>query len=297
MKLMLIDDEYYALQGLKIEIDKMPQIEIVGMFQSGQQALEQVKSLCPDVVLLDIDMPQMNGIECYRRLIEMDDRLNIIFVTAYDNYAVQAFELNAVDYLLKPVQRQRLEKALSRVTGASSYKESEKNIRINCFKHFEVIFEGQVINTGWRTKKAEELLAYLICEKGRFVSKERIAEDLWPELDGDKSIANLYLAFYYLKKQEKLRNVSFPIESERGRMRILYENLDCDLKIFDQGVTAENGITKNNVEAVQEALSTYTGQLLEDHYYHWLTWHQNQHQIAYDRLVEKLKIYQLKPDE
>ena len=291
LRAVLIDDEFYALQGLKLELDKISEVEIVGMFQSCKEALKNISTLSSDVIFLDIDMPEMNGIECYQQLIEVNPSLDIIFVTAYDKYAVKAFELNAVDYLLKPVDQNRLIKALARIKGMAPQSIVNSDIYIKCFKHFEVLVDGQIINTGWRTKKAEELLAYLICEKGNFVSKHRLAEDLWPDLDGEKSLSNLYLAIYYLKKQEKLKGIVFPIESERGRMRILYHQLGCDLRTFDKGVMAAQAITEENIIHIKNAISVYTGQLLEDHYYHWLNWHQSRYQSDYENLVDRNNDY------
>ncbi|WP_228727785.1 response regulator [Fusibacter ferrireducens] len=283
---MLIDDEYYALQGIKFELDKMPECEIVGMFQDAYEAISKVESLNPDVILLDIEMPEITGIKCYEKLMEINEDLNVVFVTAYDHYAVKAFELNAVDYLLKPVKRNRLEKALSRVWMETKTTVEPSKIFFKCFNHFEIQYGNQVLNTKWRTKKAEELLAHLVCEKGHLISKDRLAEDLWPDLDGEKALTNLYVAHYYLRKQEKKNGIYFSIESQRGSMRILYDEIECDLKVFDRGVNVMKKSSKKMNE-VEAALKVYSGQLLGDHYYSWLP----EYQGIYEQEAEKMKKY------
>jgi two-component SAPR family response regulator len=135
-------------------------------------------------------MPGYSGFELFERLIEKGITANIAFVTAYDHYAVKAFEINAIDYILKPAAKKRLIDAIRRIRPESAAK--PQKVRISCFKHFSITADGREINSGWRTRKAEELIAYLLCERGRFIAKEKIAEDLWPGQNGEKGLANLY---------------------------------------------------------------------------------------------------------
>lgn len=115
MKVVLADDETLArtrLRDLLTDID--PSILIVGEAQDGNDTLRQVRTTQPDVVLLDISMPRLNGIEVAREIACFENPPAIIFITAYDEYAIQAFEVSAIDYLLKPVRTERLASALSK---------------------------------------------------------------------------------------------------------------------------------------------------------------------------------------
>jgi two-component system, LytTR family, response regulator AlgR len=114
---MLVDDEAPARTRLKELIaDCAPQIsaKVVGEAANGREALQLLESIAADVLLVDIRMPQMSGIEFARHALALESPPAIIFVTAYDEYAIKAFELRALDYLLKPVRRARLLAALSR---------------------------------------------------------------------------------------------------------------------------------------------------------------------------------------
>jgi two-component system LytT family response regulator len=111
MRALIVDDEAPARLALRRLLGSFPQIEIAGEAASGPEAIEQVEALTPDVLFLDIEMPGLNGFDV---LAELKSALPVVFVTAYDQYAVKAFEANAVDYLLKPVQRPALERALKR---------------------------------------------------------------------------------------------------------------------------------------------------------------------------------------
>lgn len=291
MKAILVDDEYYALQGLKMELEDIGGIEVAGMYEDGPRALERINAVNPDIVFLDIEMPGMDGLELFQKILETNKNSQIVFVTAYTHYAVQAFELNALDYIVKPVQKARLIKTLERIKPGIKNGLSGKKTTFNCFRHFSVMVEGQELNPRWRTKKAEELLAYLICEKGRFVSKEKIAEALWPELDGHKSVSNLYLAYYYLKKQSEISGIVFPIESERGKMRIRLEDADCDILNFDHFIEACRDMNDQSIAMAEKAEEIYRGTLLEDSYYTWAVELQQKYEVAYMELLKRITEY------
>jgi two-component system, LytTR family, response regulator len=114
LRTLLVDDEQPARERLKQLLSANSEVEIVGEAEDGVQAIERVQELTPDLVLLDIQMPGCSGLEVAASLGR--PRPAIIFCTAYDQYAVDAFELHAVDYLLKPVNRARLHAALDRVS-------------------------------------------------------------------------------------------------------------------------------------------------------------------------------------
>jgi DNA-binding LytR/AlgR family response regulator len=111
MRTLIVDDEIPARQRLKRLLDDVQDIELVGEAENGIQAVEMIETLSPDLVLLDIQMPGLDGFGVIEALV---DPPPIIFVTAYDEYAIRAFEVSALDYLLKPFSRARLEQAIHR---------------------------------------------------------------------------------------------------------------------------------------------------------------------------------------
>ena len=112
---LVADDEQLARDELCYLLGGLEGVDVVAQADNGILALEDITRLSPDVVFLDVQMPGLTGFEVARRLLEAGRDLAIVFVTAYDQRAVEAFELNAVDYLLKPVEAARLEQALQRV--------------------------------------------------------------------------------------------------------------------------------------------------------------------------------------
>jgi len=111
MRIMIVDDEKPAREVLKNYLGSMKDVAILGEAENGSQAIDLAKSLMPDLVLLDVQMSGMDGIET---ALSLPPGTGVIFVTAYDTYAIKAFELHAFDYILKPGMRDRLESAVAR---------------------------------------------------------------------------------------------------------------------------------------------------------------------------------------
>jgi two-component system, LytTR family, response regulator len=118
MSALIVDDEQPARDELVYLLKNFPEVGVVGQGKNGVEAVSLVRELSPDLVFLDVQMPGLDGFGVIKKLLDRNARLPyFVFVTAYDHYAVRAFEVNAVDYLLKPIERNRLEKALQRVQG------------------------------------------------------------------------------------------------------------------------------------------------------------------------------------
>ena len=113
MRVLIVDDEPHARERLRSLLADISEAEIVGEAGTGTEALSQATALSPDVVLLDVRMPGMDGIEAARHLSTLEEPPAVIFTTAYDQYAVNAFETRAVGYLLKPIRKEKLAAALA----------------------------------------------------------------------------------------------------------------------------------------------------------------------------------------
>lgn len=114
IRTILVDDESLAIQGLTLRLEPFGDVEIVDTAQNGREAIRKIKTHKPDLVFLDIQMPGFDGFSVVQGLMDVEPPL-FIFVTAYSDHAIKAFEAQAVDYLLKPVEPQRLADALDRV--------------------------------------------------------------------------------------------------------------------------------------------------------------------------------------
>ena len=127
MRVVIADDEPLALRRLQIALDTMPDVEIVGVADDGKQALDLIDRLSPDIVLVDIRMPEMSGLELVDAL-DHPSPPAVIFITAYDSFAVEAFREGAIDYLLKPLDEDRLRIAIERAQLALQTRDASQRI-------------------------------------------------------------------------------------------------------------------------------------------------------------------------
>jgi two-component system, LytTR family, response regulator len=123
MKTVIVDDESLARKGLRIRLEELEGVEIVKECANGREALEAIAEYEPDLVFLDIQMPGMSGLDVIGNL-QQDNMPLVIFVTAFDEYAVEAFDVHAVDYLLKPIDNDRLKAAVDRAQARTEQKDS-----------------------------------------------------------------------------------------------------------------------------------------------------------------------------
>ena len=127
IRTIIVDDEKLALQGLQLRLDKFEDIEIVASCLNGREAIRKIKTLKPDLVFLDIQMPGFDGFSVVQGVMDIEPPL-FVFVTAYSEHAVRAFEVQAVDYLLKPVEPERLADTLARVRARLAEKRGVEEV-------------------------------------------------------------------------------------------------------------------------------------------------------------------------
>jgi two-component system, LytTR family, response regulator len=158
---LLVDDEQLARDELGYLLGQMDGIEVVGQAGNGVEALKAIEHLQPDLVFLDVQMPGLTGFEVARRIMDYGPSTHIVFVTAYDQHAIEAFEVNAVDYLLKPVDPARLEVALQRARRRISFE------RLNA----DAMLGGKV-DTGFSNEQLEKIVQLVSERQSR---RERLA--------------------------------------------------------------------------------------------------------------------------
>src|SRR6476659_7890114 len=124
LRLLLVDDEPLIRKGLRHAVSGLTDVEFVGECGAGKEAIQAISSSRPDLVLLDVQMPDCSGLDVVRE-IGPKNMPPVIFITAYDDYAVSAFELNAVDYVLKPFEESRFRESIERARNRISHDSQE----------------------------------------------------------------------------------------------------------------------------------------------------------------------------
>ncbi|MGJ8692310.1 MAG: LytR/AlgR family response regulator transcription factor [Thalassotalea sp.] len=119
---IIVDDEPLAIEGLRLRLEKIPEISVIAQANDGDKAIALCQELTPDVLFIDLNMPGLNGIEVVQ-VLQADVMPMVVFVSAYGEYALDAFELNAIDYILKPANLARLQKTVDRIIARYSPQE------------------------------------------------------------------------------------------------------------------------------------------------------------------------------
>lgn len=264
LKVILIDDDQTALTILKNMLVFYPDIVVAGSYTEPEKGLKQILALKPDVAFVDISMPGMSGLDLALKLQKKGSGTKVVFITTHEDYAVQAFAVEAYDYLVKPMTSDRLAQTIKRLTG-----KNKKRLMVNTFNHFSINWEGQEsIHLG--RKRNKEVLAFLFHSLDRKKNKEEIVDILWPEEDPDRAIRFLYNAVYYLKKvfNEHRITEEYLVINKDYSLEIAAEDLVLvDRHVFleaDKDFTAGTDI--NQLEA---KLDVYKGNYLEQEGYLW----------------------------
>ncbi|KAB0440934.1 response regulator [Lysinibacillus fusiformis] len=277
MRIVLIDDEYLSITRLKtlLEESKVPGIEVVGEYTDSLKAMDEIQSLQPSVVFLDIVMPDMDGLALGEKIQELLPDVEIVFTTGFDQYALDAFNLHAVDYLLKPIQISRLEKTLDRLEQINNkHKKSSRNSTIiNLFGGLRVVLpDGQTQILKWRTSKAKELFAYLLNHRDEIIYRDTILELFWPESDRDKASKQLYTAIYTIRQTLKnygLEGVQISSPLLNSGYKLLLEQTVVDVEQWLSSLKALPSLEKSTVDQHEQVFQLYTGDYLGDCDYLW----------------------------
>jgi two-component system, LytTR family, response regulator LytT len=114
IKILIADDEAYARDELKHILSSIPEIEVVGEAKNGLEAVKMAEEKGPDIIFMDIEMPGLTGMEAAKKIVEKNIGAHLIFATAYDEYALKAFEVSAIDYILKPFEEERIKRSVQK---------------------------------------------------------------------------------------------------------------------------------------------------------------------------------------
>src|ERR1019366_914429 len=250
LKTLIVDDEPIARQVLREELEQIGEVEVVGEAEDGNSALVAMRRLSPDLVFLDLQMPGLGGFDVIRKLPQAGHLPLVVIVTAFDQYAVQAFEAGAVDYLLKPVGQDRLAQAVERAvkfhSRPAAVAEQMANIQEIVESPSARIVRKIVARSGdeYLLLNAEEVFAF------------QAEGDLVWIITGKKR----YLATQSLKViQEKLRNTNFRRIHRKALVNLDHVRKMSTLSSQRWLVTLSNGhefiVSKRQARSVRELLS------------------------------------------
>ena len=189
MNILLVDDEQLQLLRLEKACKKVLPNDNYFCYTNPKLAYEENINNHIDIAFLDIEMPLINGFQLARKLKKINPTINLIFVTAYNNYALDAFSLHASGYILKPVNENKIRIEIEGLRYNIEYKDNNKKIlTVKCFGNFEVFKDGVPLK--FHRQKSKELFAYLVDREGSSTNMNELNAILWEE-DKNSYLRNL----------------------------------------------------------------------------------------------------------
>jgi two-component SAPR family response regulator len=303
IRTILVDDEKPALAKLENLLEQYPRYSVVGAFTDPYEALNQVPALQPMVAFLDISMPGIDGIELANRLKKATSgQIKVVFITAYDTYAVHAFDVQAVDYLMKPVGRTRFKQTidlLDRLFQSPLSDSSQESITvqtgesqplIRLFGKLEIVKDGETLSN-WRTAKIRELFALYLHNRESGIYRDEILHTLWEGISMDKALSSLNTCNYYLRTFLNKSNSGITLEYSESYYKISLKTAICDTDLFLQAEKQAEQLSELNILSVLEGAALYRGRYLEDVKSTWVNLEREKYASLYSSLRSHIARY------
>ncbi|WP_337104132.1 response regulator [Paenibacillus sp. YIM B09110] len=294
-RVIIVEDEKPILNLMKVIIGQNPHYTILNAFSNPLEALERMAELKPDIAFLDVEMPKMSGIALAEKIGELSEYTKIVFTTAYKQYALDAFQVYAFDYILKPVTPDAIERIANRLLKlqlssplVSAYLPAYSPI--SCFGGFDVRNGTGTQSVRFPTRKSEELLAYFLCHPRRDISKWRIIDLLWPELPEERALHNLHNTIYRLKKLTKEHGLSLDIQKTNDGYLLEPLQTVYDALEYEQ---LETVLTEEfaDIPQAERLSSLYKGPLLAGKDYLWKASLEENYARKYNWLIRNLVLH------
>jgi len=295
LQVIIVDDEKPARDILKVFLEKIDGVSVSGCFCNAAEAIESMKFADPDIAFLDIEMHQTSGLELAKKMRRLNEDIEIVFVTAFDQYALDAFQVNALGYLTKPISQEDVRQAVARIVRCKGTSFVTPSLvtgpRVCCFGKLSVLAANGRFPIKWRTAKAEELFAYMLQNLEQEVPKWRIAEALWPECHIEKVDIYLHTTIYRMKKALSSVNISFDFKFSNGCYWMSLRDIFIDFKEFDLILNNFPEISEDSIPNFERIFALYVDGYLEEKSYAWSLAKQKEYADKFNTLAMSMAKY------
>jgi len=276
IRVIVMDDEPLALINMEKKLEEFDSIEVIKTFTTVKELMAEGPNLSFQVAFLDIEMPGMNGLEVAQLLQEWNPNIYIVFVTAYRDYAIQAFEIHSLDYLLKPISKARLETTINRIQALFHLEkkslpvldQQKSLLTIQCFGGFVVSYDEKTVL--WRTVKTKELFAFLFSNLNSLIPRDTIIDALWTETDYKKARVQLHTTVSYLRTTLSTIGYVDVIQYANGCYILQLEDFQCDAYDLEQILNEKMESGKLNIEKAEVLVQKYQGEYMATLDYPWI---------------------------
>ncbi|ALB46625.1 hypothetical protein CBE01nite_41890 [Clostridium beijerinckii] len=273
IKAMVVDDETLTNDHI-CELIRDTGAEVEG-YTNPHEAIDNIMRFKPDVLFLDIEMPEINGLQFAEIVNSIEYDCEIVFITAYNQYAINAFRVNAIDYLLKPIIVEELYSSIERVKKRrflTSSVSPNKEIKISLFGGVSLYIGDEKKPIRWMTAKSAEIFAFMLLGKDdKEISKWRLMNEVWPDKDKEKADINLRSTISRLNKTFRENSIKISIISTGNGYKLQMAEPDIRIDAFELENLVFNiaEINSTNIEHYERVILNYKYMLLEDFNSDW----------------------------
>lgn len=240
MNVIILDDEIPSIERMLFLINQDNRFNVLNTFTDASTALEYIKENNVDIVFSDIEMPEMNGITFGKQLFNISPDTVLIYITAYGEYALDAYSNYAMGYLLKPVSLNALNKLLSKLFKHLPKTSQSKTLKVKSLGDFSLGYGDAPVK--FRTKKAKELFCFLLHHEDSWVSSDKIMYALWHDKPADLARTHLHTCLSYCRKAFKDIGLFNIIEYDLSSYRINQNDILWDYRVLKKQINSFNGI-------------------------------------------------------
>ncbi|MFC3803948.1 response regulator [Cohnella sp. GCM10012308] len=299
MRAVIVDDEPLVAE----QLDRMlagAGVTVLGRCANPHEALGMARSLQPDVLFLDIEMPELNGLEIAERVYADKLDMEVVFITAHNQYAIDAFRVNALDYLLKPVMEEDLQRSLERVETRRQHRAGalgsvgQRTVAVELFGKFALYLDGSPDPVRWVTSKCAELLAYMLLQPWeKEVSKWALFEALWPTQNEEKAGINLRSTVSRINKTLRDSGSGIALTSIRNGYRLFLSDEVPGVDAAELELFALDAVEPdpNNLAHIEQLVHRCSRPFLQEFDGAWCEPYRKQYRQYFLQMGKKLLLY------
>ncbi|WP_368654607.1 response regulator [Ornithinibacillus sp. 4-3] len=275
MNAIIIDDEPLAIDSLTIMLNQTKMVNLLNSYTifDPDKETDILKQI--DIVFLDIEMPEMNGLELAEKIYTINPNIEFVFVTAHEQYVTQAYELNITDYILKPVHFNKLITTVNRIQKDKETKKEpslplSQTIHIHFCGAFAIHINNMVEDIPWRTSKSQELFLYLLHHQDEIISKSDLASTFWPKFNEERVYSQLYNTVYHARKALSKWPNHFQILNHGNGYCLTTKQVEVDVFQWEEKFLNLPPLHRETIKDYEEVLRVCKGNYLPGFEYKWL---------------------------